>query len=331
MGVKVIAEVAQGYEGKPEYCDYYVRAAAKAGATAVKFQIVYADDVAVPGYQYYEFFKQLEMDISVWKAIKERCLETGIQLIADVSGKRAMTIAEELKPDGIKIHSTDFFNRELIHRAFNLSKLVFISTGGVSLDEIDALMDDLDAWGVREQLVLLYGFQAEPTPIDKSNLGRLPQLKQRYPDVPLGYMDHVAGDRQEKFGVSLMAMMLGAEWFEKHITISRFMEVEDYVSALEPDEFADYVISLNELSAALGESDTTLTEEEEAYRDKAVKKLVAVRELPAGQKLSCADLDFKRTPLIPSYEGFHDPKLVIGRALIHPVKVGDPILEENLK
>ena len=57
----IIAEAAQGYEGNPEIAKLLVIAAAKAGADAIKFQIIYADDIAVPNYQYYNLFKQLDI------------------------------------------------------------------------------------------------------------------------------------------------------------------------------------------------------------------------------------------------------------------------------
>ena len=132
MTTRIIAEIAQGYEGRPDYCDFYVRAAAKAGADAVKFQIVYADDVAEPGYQYYDWFKKLEMDISVWKAAKARATEKGILLFTDVSGDRALRVAEAIRPDGIKIHSSNFFNRAVIRKAFDIAGHVFVSLGGVA-------------------------------------------------------------------------------------------------------------------------------------------------------------------------------------------------------
>ena len=77
MTTRIIAEVAQGYEGKADYSELYVAAAAKAGATAVKFQIVYADDLAEPGYQYYDLYKRLEMEPAVWRTVKELCRESG--------------------------------------------------------------------------------------------------------------------------------------------------------------------------------------------------------------------------------------------------------------
>ena len=331
MKTKIIAEVAQGYEGKPDYCDLYVRAAAKAGATAVKFQITYADDVAEPGYQYYDWFKQLEMDVAVWRAIRDRAREQGVLLFTDVSGERALAVAEAIRPDGIKIHSMDFFNRPLLRRAFELSERVFVSLGGIEGPEIDALVAEIGGWGVCDRIVLLFGFQAEPTPVEKSNLGRLPLLKRRFPDVPIGYMDHVPGESDDQVHVSLMAMALGAEWIEKHLTLSRYMEVEDYVSALEPDEFARYVAKLRQGEVALGGAEMALTEEERTYRDKAVKKLMAARDVAAGHRLGAADLAYKRTPRIPAFLGFHDPAGVLGRTLRRAVKAGDPILAEDVE
>ena len=49
--------------------------------------------------------------------------------------------------------------------------------------------------------------------------------------------------------------------------------MEDYVSALEPDEFADYVATIRRLEGAFGPADMALNPGEKRYRDKAVKKI----------------------------------------------------------
>ena len=51
-------KVGRGYEGKPLLGELLMKGAAEAGADAVKFQLVFADDVAVPGYQYYAWHGQ---------------------------------------------------------------------------------------------------------------------------------------------------------------------------------------------------------------------------------------------------------------------------------
>ncbi|VUX54991.1 protein of unknown function [uncultured Woeseiaceae bacterium] len=48
MQLEIIAELGQGFEGKPEQARLLINAAAKAGADAAKYQLVYADELATP-------------------------------------------------------------------------------------------------------------------------------------------------------------------------------------------------------------------------------------------------------------------------------------------
>lgn len=330
-GPRIIAEVAQGYEGKEAYCHLYVDAAARAQADAVKFQIVYADDVAEPGYQYYEWYKTLEMPLETWKRFRLRARELDVRFFCDVSGSRALELAAELDTDGIKIHAANFFNRALIRRAFDVTDHVFISLGGIFENEIAGLIQDLSDWAVTSRTTLLYGFQAEPTPVGKSSLNRLALLKQQYPGIEVGYLDHTAGDGPDSHTVSAMAIALGADWVEKHITLSRHLEIEDFASALEPDEFTEFVASMRRLATALGPMTTDLSDDEQAYRDKAVKKLLTKKDLAAGEVLADSDLDYRRSGRIASFSGFHNPADVVGRKLGQSLEAGTPILAEHLE
>jgi N,N'-diacetyllegionaminate synthase len=329
--VKIIAEIAQGYEGKPDYCDYYVRAAAKAGADAVKFQIVYADDVAEPGYEYYEWFKQLEMDVSVWQNTAKTAHDLGIKMYCDVSGERALNIAKQVPLDGIKIHSSNFFNHALIKEVCDMVPQVFVSIGGAYEEEVEALVTKIEEWGHRDKLTLLYGFQSEPTPIEKSNIARLSYLKNKFSDLEVGYLDHVTGDYHEPSCISAMAVALGADWIEKHLTISRHMEVEDYVSALEPEEFKRYIETMKTLRQAVGESSFNLNEDEKLYRGKAIKKLLTLKPLKAGDVIKADDFILKRTAKLKPEEGIHDPQKILGKTLAQDLNAEEPILEVHVQ
>ncbi|MGF1609138.1 MAG: N-acetylneuraminate synthase family protein [Kiloniellales bacterium] len=328
--IRIIAEVAQGYEGRADYCRLYVKAAAKAGADAVKFQIVYADDVAEPGYRYYDWYRQLEMDVAVWREVRSLSRELGLALFTDVSGDRALSVAEQIVPDGIKIHSSNFFNRTLIRRAFDAADRVFVSIGGIELAEAEAFVAEARQWGVLDRLAFLYGFQSEPTPVETSMLSRLPLLKDHL-GVEVGYLDHVDGLSPDRVMISAMAMALGADWIEKHLTLSRYLEIEDFVSALEPEEFADYVATLRRLFAALGPAELTLTAAERGYREKAVKKILAARDLPAGCELAGDDMTLRRTDRVKPGQGLYDPASLRGRRLKRAVAGGDPILTSDVE
>ena len=69
MKNKIIAELAQGFEGDLTKAKLLVNAAASSGADIVKLQLVYADELATPDYLHYKLFKSLEMPDNSWKEL----------------------------------------------------------------------------------------------------------------------------------------------------------------------------------------------------------------------------------------------------------------------
>ena len=86
--LKIIAEIAQGFEGNFTQSKLLISAAAKSGADAVKFQLVYADELATADYQYYSLFKNLEMSEMQWKDLSDYAISLGSKLIVDVFGEK---------------------------------------------------------------------------------------------------------------------------------------------------------------------------------------------------------------------------------------------------
>ena len=64
--IKVIAECAQGYfaestDKSVDLAKWLVRSAKECGSDAVKFQLIFADELATPDYKYHGLFKKLEL------------------------------------------------------------------------------------------------------------------------------------------------------------------------------------------------------------------------------------------------------------------------------
>ena len=53
----IIAEAGLNHNGSMDFAKKLIDVAALAGADAVKFQLVYADELATPDYKYYDLFK----------------------------------------------------------------------------------------------------------------------------------------------------------------------------------------------------------------------------------------------------------------------------------
>jgi N,N'-diacetyllegionaminate synthase len=328
--VTIIAEAAQGYDGDVTLARLLVRAAAAGRADAVKFQVIYADDLATPVYAYHGLFKTLEMSQSAWDAVGSEAKDRGIGLVCDVFGPRSLEVALALRADAVKLHSTDFFNRPLAEMAIARAPHVYFSAGGLEVDEIDAWLGRAGSVAL-DRLTMLYGFQAEPTPAGDNNLARLATLRARFPGLRLGFMDHTAGADDDAGWLGTLALPFGVSVIEKHITLERSLQLEDYVSAATPTEFAAYVRRIRAAEAALGSAELTLSGAERGYRDRALKAVVATRALGEGTVLTVADIALLRTQLPEQGEVLRRPEDAVGRRLVRPRAAGEALVAEDLK
>jgi N,N'-diacetyllegionaminate synthase len=327
--LRIIAECAQGYEGQPTLGELLIKAAAAAQADAVKFQIVFADDVAVRGYRYYDWYKRVEMPVEAWLKLRNAARERGLEFYSDISGERALAVARQLSLDAAKIHAGNFFNHRLVEQVLESFPRTLVSMGGIAVEEVEQFITRHRLTPGEGRVAFLFGFQAEPTPVESNRLARLPHLQARLSGFEVGFMDHSDGGGPDPVGISLMAQALGVRLFEKHLTLDRELRINDYTSALGPGAFGDYVATLRRLDAALGEPSLTLSEAEYVYRRRMLKKLLTVSDLPAGHVLSQADLLPRRID-VEGTDFCCDADRVIGRRLARAVAAEQPLTEADL-
>jgi sialic acid synthase SpsE len=322
----IIAEAAQGYEGSSDIARLLLRAAVKAKADAIKFQVVFASDLASPGYRYYDLFRNLEMPDEVWRSLRRQADDAGIGFFIDIFGPRSLELAQTLSPDGVKLHSTTFFDDDLTRAVIKLDKPLFLSVGGIEPGEIRDFAKR-HAFVGREETVLLFGYQSEPTPTDRNNLARIARLRELV-GLEIGFMDHADATGPDTIALSAMALALGVCVFEKHIGLDHELELEDHVSALPPAAFSAYVAAIHRLAGALGSGDLELSPDEQGYRGRALKRVIAARDLKAGTVLAAPDITLLRPA---ESAGLFDPAQAVGRRLRSAVAKDQPITAEGLE
>lgn len=328
MRAEIIAEIAQGYEGNPFLASILVKGAVAANADSIKMQLIYADELAVPDYPYYEFFKSLEMEESVWVGLIELAHSMGKKFYFDIYGSYSLDLARKLKCDGIKISTTDFYNVSLREAAFNKFDDVFVSIGGVSLQDIDEL---LSTSNLPRNLTLLYGFQAEPTDIVDNNLNRIARIKKKYPDIKIGFMDHTDGSSKFSSLVPILSLGMGICAIEKHISLDLKLKIEDYVSALSVDRFAEFVTLIRAIEPALGDDTFNLTDKEIKYKNTAGKIVVAKNSIKINEKLTTENVCMKRVD-VNAIEGQISNMIeVLGRTSEIDLEVNQPIYRHKIK
>jgi N,N'-diacetyllegionaminate synthase len=326
----IVAEAAQGFEGDPMIARLLVHAAAAATADIVKFQLVLADELAVPGYQYYELFRQLEMSRDDWHSVADVAHARRIGVAFDVYGPRSLALALECGPAALKVHATDFFNIPLMDAALEASTQVYLSVGGIRPEEVSTLIARYSG-ALLDRLTLLVGFQAEPTATADNHLARLSAWRTAFPSIRLGFMDHADGDADEAAWLGVLALPYGVTVVEKHLTLGRDLQLEDFVSALDPEPFARYAERVRRAALAIGDARLDLTERELIYRRKALKVVVATNALPAGAIVGRADVSLLRAPLTDGREPFHRIDAVVGRRITSVVQAGGPLYADGLE
>jgi sialic acid synthase SpsE len=298
--IEIIAELAQGFEGRPEQARLLMKAAAAGGADAAKYQLVYADELAAPDYEHYALFKTLEMSDEVWAGVAAYSNELGIKLYLDIFGKRSLELAERIGASAVKLHPTDVANTSLLNAvAASSANCVLLGVGGTYATELDDALQTLSD----KSVVLLLGFQGYPTPEDSNQIARVrllaDRVAKRHPDARIGFADHAAPESPVRFALAATAVGAGARIIEKHLTLGRIMKLEDHESALDPDEFLEFTQTIRACGRALGfaadSEDFGMSVREVAYRAAIRRHVVAARALAAGSVLGPADLVLKRT------------------------------------
>lgn len=323
--IGVIADMAQSYEGSYDLVVATVDATAEARAGAINFQIFLPDELAVPSYHYYELYTTLVLPPERWTSLIVRAHQRGLQVVANIFGAESAAWLAEAGIDAFKIHAADVGNLPLLRRIGVLQKPVVLSAGGSTLGEISRALRVLAQCRVPE-VGLIAGVQNTPTALDETHLARIRLLKDRF-NRSVGYADHLDAEAPLAPVVPLLAVGAGADFVEKHITLARSLKREDYMSALNPDEFAEFVQRFHEARRCVGLPGGELGDGEQAYRDGMKKRVVAKRPLQAGQTLAEDDLALLRTDE-PS--DLWTLEHAVGRSLVRAIPKHGSIAERDL-
>ena len=267
-----------------------------------------------------------------WKSLKDYASSLGTQLMVDVFGKKSLATAENIGIETVKVHGTDVTNLGLLEAISSSSiEKVVLGVGGAYWGEIEQAIKVLK----NKHLVLLCGFQGYPTKTEDNHVVRMNVIKQKatviHPNFQMGFADH-PGEEQFASTISLVALGAGAEVIEKHLTLGKVMEMEDFESALNPDEFQAFILQLRTASKALGdfieEEDFEMSDAEQTYRKNVRRDVVAIREIAQGETLNAQNLTLKRTA---TKESINQLELVLGRTAKNTIQKNQAVVINDIK
>ncbi len=325
--INIIAELAQGYEGKVFLAKQLIESAKLAGADYAKIQVVFADELATRDYKDYKIFKSLELNKKKWREIYNFAEKKKISLITEVFGKKSVDVCRSFKSKYYKIHPTDINNFELL----NIIKLakpkkIFLGVGGATQKEIeDSLIFLKD-----QNIILLHGHQSLPTPNKDINLKRISNiLKNNYfqnRNMHIGIADHVDPKDNDHNLIVAMAIGAGATYVEKHLTTNRVYKLEDYHSALNPDEFKNFVDKINFMKIILGDGKFLNNSSEKNYRNLVRRSYFLKKKIKKNSILKYSNVVMKRSSKISNLTNI---KNIIGKRAKKVLKKNELIQKKH--
>ena len=251
----IVAEIGTAHNGSLEKAKKLIDLAKNAGADAVKFQWVYADEILHPDTGYvklpggnirlYDSFKKLECNKNFYKKCLDYAHSQNLLFYCSPFGLKSLKELISIKPDAVKIASPEVNHIPLLKEiAKTCSKIKVIISSGVS--KLCDLENAISILSPIKDLTLLHCITSYPAPEEEYNVKCIETLRNIF-GIKTGLSDH----SRDAILVPVLSVVFGSVMIEKHITISNDTDGLDDKVALTGEQFAHMVHCVHQSQAVL--------------------------------------------------------------------------------
>lgn len=232
----IIAEIAGCHEGRWELAERLIKAAANAGASAVKTQ--YCSDPDLMAMRRHmtsgASYARLAFPRAWHARFAKACHAHDLHYLTSVFLRDDLPLVTPFV-DRLKVASLEVGDEVLVRACLATGKPVILSSGCLTADEWRALRIRYRKYASRGQIAWLHAVSAYPTGIGESNLRCLAA------GAAHGYSDHTG-----RLITGALAVALGARILEVHLRLDDTNPANpDYGHSLTPDQLRDYIMLAN--------------------------------------------------------------------------------------
>jgi pseudaminic acid synthase len=325
----VIAEMSGNHNQSLDRALEIVKAAAKAGAHAIKLQTYTADTITLnvrggdflisdenspwKGSNLHDLYSKASTPWEWHAPIMRLAAELGVICFSSPFDENAVDFLQDLNAPAYKIASFENNHLPLIRKAASTGKPVIISTGMATPAELDEAVTTARQAGCRN-LILLKCTSTYPASPENSNILTIPHMRALF-GCEVGLSDHTMG-----VGVAVAAVAHGATVIEKHFTLDRADGGPDSSFSLEPAELASLVAETGRAWQALGKIAYGPTESE-AKSLMFRRSIYVAEDMNAGDPFTASNLRILRPNkgLHPRYY-----ELLLGKRAARNLTKGTP-------
>ncbi len=266
----IIAEIGINHNGSVSLAKKMIDIAVTTGCDAVKFQkrtvdVVYTKEelakerTSVFGKTNGDLKRGLEFGEEEYREIDDYCRQHGIMWFASCWDKQSVDFMEGFDVPCYKIASASLTDDNLLKYTRSKGNPVLLSTGMSTMEQIRHAVSVLG----EDDLILYHCTSTYPSNADETNLRVIETFRKEF-SCPIGYSGHERGVTP-----SVLAVALGANSVERHITTDRTNWGSDQAASLEMAGLYHLVRDVRQTPVLLGDGE----------------KVVYPRELPIIDKL----------------------------------------------
>ena len=206
--------------------------------------------------------------------------------------EESVDLIESQDLDIIKIASCSFGDWPLLERIAKTDKPIIASTAGASLEVMDQVVSYLSHRN--KNFAIMHCVGEYPTPDENMHISQLDFLKNRYPDVRIGFSTH---EDTSNTDFIKMAVAKGAKIFEKHVAVPTEKYGINKYSAT-PEQVDDWLAAALYAKKVCGEGEYRLpVNKKEADSLRSLRRgLFAKRDIKKGEVLKDEDIYFAFPP-----------------------------------
>lgn len=312
----LLCEVANVHGGDGKYLNKLILEYKKIPyqRKGIKFQVFKPDTIALPDFEWYPVYEELFFNENDWLSfIKDA--ETVGDVWIDVFDVYSIEILnkniDSIK--GIKLQASVLQNQEVFEALSQtdlFEKIIIINVSGFDVNQVALFVERFS--NISKEIVLQIGYQSYPTEVADTGLQKISVLKAAFPNLKLCIADHADATSEFALRAPIYGVLLGCEYIEKHICLSRDISPYDKYSALEPEQIKLLCHEIdNAHKATIGRF---IKKAESDYLNNSIQVPVLKRDVKAGELLSYADFVYRRTA--QSGLSFDEIKAVQGKKCV---------------
>ncbi len=245
----------------------------------------------------------------------------GLEFVETLCAKGCLSMLRLFTPDRLKVASRDVTNLPLLEAMAETKIPIILSTGMTGKKELDDALEIITKY--HSNIGILHCLSQYPSEYQNINLLTIKYLKEEYPQYTVGYSDHSIG-----ILMPAVAVGMGAEIIEKHITLDRNMKGTDHRGSLEPEGIWRMVRDIRNTEYAIGEYGIFISDKVETTRIKLERSIASTRMIAAGETITESDLH-----LLSPGNGFKwiEKHKIVGKKALVEIPANEIIYSEMIE